>query len=71
MSHCYSNIVIDIEEGADGLFGLKVTDTNTGAVWWETICESKGDAIRAMHSLFENKAMQDLQEKLNRVRMSK
>lgn len=65
----YEHVLIEIDEGSDGLFALKVTDTSNGAIWWATVCETHQDALAAVKSLFETQAMADLQRQLNKVKI--
>jgi hypothetical protein len=66
-----SELIIEIDEGADGLFGIRVTDPVTGVIWWETICETKEDAVEAVKSLFEPVNKKRLQKQLTLVHCSK
>lgn len=63
------NILIEIDEGSDGLYALRVTDTSNEAVWWATVCETHEDAVKAVASLFETESMVDLQKQLNKVKL--
>jgi len=65
----YANLEATAELGKDGLWGVKVIDGRSGAVWWHTVCETQEDAEASIVSLFESEAIIALQHTFDKISM--